>query len=154
MSKRTHLISAVSGLATLAALFVSGSASAARIEGFNARAAFFSDEPCLNHYWTGLINNCDHPVDVQAAANITTSGNHSPNGYTYGYAGSTSLSAWGISETLDLVSSPGAVSHNGGTSMAPTWATFASLTVYAPPSGSMLFDVILAPNQLLSYLTY
>ncbi|MEI9937247.1 MAG: hypothetical protein WDO69_08465 [Pseudomonadota bacterium] len=153
MSNRSHVISAISGLATLAALFVSGSANAARIEGFQSRAAYWSDQPCIGNYWTGVTNTCNYTLDVQASATVT-SGTYSPNAYAYGYNGSTKLNVIGISSTLDWFSGPGQVNLAGGSSSAPTWSTFASSSVSVPVGGAMLFIVTLAPNQFLSYLTY
>jgi len=154
MSKRFHVMSSVSGLATLAALFVSGSASAARIEGFQARASSAADQPCVTNNWTGIYNTCDRTIEAQIAATVPSSANYTTNGYVYGYNGLTTLQAWAISSTLDFVSTAGARVHLLGTSSAPTWSTFTTSSVSVPSGGALLFSVILAPNQLLSYVTY
>ena len=154
MLNRFHFISAVSGLATLAALLVSGSASAARIEAFQARAETQANQPCVSNYWTGVYNTCAYTVNVQAAVTVASSGNYSTNAFAYGYYGSTTFTPWSVSSTLDFISTPGTLDHTTGVSNAPTWSTFTSSSLYVASSGAILIHVTLAPSQILSYFTY
>jgi len=144
----------LSGLAALAGLFVSGNASASRIEGFNSRAAYASDQPCVASAWTGVYNVCNHNVQVQAAATVTTSGNFYPNVMAFADEDST-FQPWGVSSNLDTVWTPGASRHGNDFYGHELWASYPSTTpTYVPANGALLFSVWLPINEKIAAYFY
>jgi len=150
MSNRSvrQVICAASSLAALAALFVSSSASAARMEGFQSRAGYYSDQSCIGNYWTGVINACDRTILVQAVATINSSNWNTfyPNAMAYADDDST-LQTYGVNNNLDTVWTNGPSTHGHDVRGDAMWGPYlTSPATSVPPAGALIFMVQLPPN--------
>jgi hypothetical protein len=157
MSNRSLLNSlSIAAPLAAAALFVSGNASATRLEALAAsHASTVADAACVGNYWTGVSNICSHTIDVQAAATITTAGTYSTNANVYGNA-STYFQSWGINSTFDTTWTSGQGHHTTDYYGNSTWAYYIGMpySTYVPAYGSLLFQVTLPPGQIIAYYNY